>query len=65
MSQAEAEDQREFLSRPVHPKLPIFQRVSCLAPIVGLAFQPNGRMFWFMRKKFFGSYFVFSCRRRG
>lgn len=22
--------------------------------------QPSGRMFWFIRKKFFGSYFVFS-----
>ncbi len=26
--------------------------------------QPSGRMFWFMRKKFFGSYFVFNCWRR-
>jgi hypothetical protein len=26
--------------------------------------QANGRMFWFMRKKFFGSYFVLSSWRR-
>jgi len=26
--------------------------------------QANGRMFWFMRKKFFESYFVFSSWRR-
>jgi hypothetical protein len=58
----EAGDHGEFLPRSVQSRaanLPV-QR----GRAVGLAFQTNGRMFWFIRKKFFGSYFVFSCRRR-